>query len=529
MARCTSISRDYRSRQRTNPRSRSSSLGLFITLLYCACAPEALAQDLPKLSSTVVRGSSLFSPSELFELYSGELGKPITRERAQAIVERLAERYDQDGYSRPRITVDDDLVSIGVLRIDVLEPRIANVEIQGDPGPYRSRLEALCGRLTGEHVLQRGELAALIQRMRALRGLTLTASTTPFDDDPGSYRLVLDTDYEPVGGVMRFTNRGTDQIGPNFLLGQVQTHGLFAGSTNLGLQFGAATDYDEYRGLGLSIDTALGAEGARMQASAHRSRSDPLEPGIDRDHHYLRDRANITARVPVADRTTASSNFSIGLAYDDLLIDRAGALLRDERLRMLEIGWSGSWRTSNTVQKAATIEFVQGLGGLGSRLVATDLSNDPRQRDFTFAFASLVRLARLDDRWTTRLDVFVQYTNNVLPFTKRFKIGGDRLGRGFEIAEIAGDSGLGAKVELRRTLDRAPSFLGRTSVYGYYDLGAAWKNDAPGRESAATGGFGISIQSARLIGNLELAKPLTRADVEGRRNTSAFLELTMLF
>ena len=40
----------------------------------------------------------------------------------------------------------------------------------------------------------------------------------------------------------------------------------------------------------------------------------------------------------------------------------------------------------------------------------------------------------------------------VLPDSERFKIGGDRLGRGFEVAEIAGDSGIGAKIELRRDL-----------------------------------------------------------------------------
>ncbi|HSG65856.1 MAG TPA: ShlB/FhaC/HecB family hemolysin secretion/activation protein, partial [Gammaproteobacteria bacterium] len=62
--------------------------------------------------------------------------------------------------------------------------------------------------------------------------------------------------------------------------------------------------------------------------------------------------------------------------------------------------------------------------------------------------ASLTRVARLGERWTTRLDGFAQYTSQVLPYAERFKIGGDRLGRGFEITEIAGDRGVGAKIEL---------------------------------------------------------------------------------
>ncbi|HSG64829.1 MAG TPA: hypothetical protein VLD39_07505, partial [Gammaproteobacteria bacterium] len=95
--------------------------------------------------------------------------------------------------------------------------------------------------------------------------------------------------------------------------------------------------------------------------------------------------------------------------------------------------------------------------------------------------------------------------------------------------EIAGDRGVGAKIELRRKFSGAPALLGQTSAYGFYDLGAAWKNDAPGRESAATAGFGLGMQSGRAIGHIEIAKPLTHADVEGRKELSAFIDLTVLF
>lgn len=516
-------------RQAETHRASSLLRRLCIILLLGALPGAVAAQPYPNLASAVIRGSTLYSPSELYEVYRDELGKPISRESAQAIVRRLAERYARDGYSRPRITLDDDLVAVGVLRIDIVEPRLAAIDINGDPGPYRATLETLGGQLAGDDVLQQDALRTLLQRMRALRGLSLTASTTRDVADPELYRLVLDTDYQPFSGVLRFTNRGTDEIGPNFLLGQVQTHGLFAGSTSLGLQFGAATDHDEYHGLGVNADVALGTGGARLVASTFRSTSDPLEAGIDRDDHYMRDRSNIEIYVPIGDPSGVSFALTVGLIYDDLTIDRAGTLLRDERLRLLEIGNNWLWRSGDTAQYAATLDVIQGLGGLGSRLVATDLTDDPRHLDYTVTRASFTRAARLGEQWTTRLDAFAQYASKVLPYTERFKIGGDRLGRGFEIAEIAGDRGLGAKIELRRSFVGAPAFLGRTSVYGFYDIGAAWKNDTPGRESAATAGFGLGIQSGRAVGHLELAKPLTHPDVEGRKELSAFLDLTVLF
>ena len=93
-----------------------------------------------------------------------------------------------------------------------------------------------------------------------------------------------------------------------------------------------------------------------------------------------------------------------------------------------------------------------------------------------------MRLHRVTDFWSVRLDALAQQTAYTLPYGERFKIGGDRFGRGFEVAEIAGDQGLGAKVEGRRSLPSAPAALRDVSLYGFYDIGATWKNDAPGRD-----------------------------------------------
>jgi hemolysin activation/secretion protein len=131
--------------------------------------------------------------------------------------------------------------------------------------------------------------------------------------------------------------------------------------------------------------------------------------------------------------------------------------------------------------------------------------------------------------WSVRLDAFAQNSGYVLPDSERFKIGGDRLGRGFEVAEIAGDSGVGGKLELRRDLINTETFIGRLSAYGFYDIGTAWKQDAPGRESAATAGSGIAIQGAALTGYLEVATPLTGYDIEGKQTASVFAELSYRF
>ena len=83
-------------------------------------------------------------------------------------------------------------------------------------------------------------------------------------------------------------------------------------------------------------------------------------------------------------------------------------------------------------------------------------------------------------------------------------------------------------VELRRNLDAAPALLRGASLYGFYDLAAAFKNNQPGRESAATAGFGLAVQHRRVSSIIELAKPLTHPDVEGRKELALFAEVALL-
>ena len=108
-------------------------------------------------------------------------------------------------------------------------------------------------------------------------------------------------------------------------------------------------------------------------------------------------------------------------------------------------------------------------------------------------------------------------------------ITGEFLAAQPSFAEIAGDLGLGAKVEVRRNLDNTPPILRGAALYGFYDIGAAFKNDAPDRESAATAGVGFTTLTGRVSSSIELAQPLTHPDVEGRKDLTLFAELALAF
>ena len=486
------------------------------------------ARSVPTLTTVIVAGSSAYSVPQLFASYRAQLGLPISRDNARAITDALAARYAGDGYLKPEFALDDSLTGRGVLRVQVFEPQITRVVFEGDNGNFRDALERIGDTLENTKPLRQDDVPQALRRMREIAGLAVSANTRRDASTRNAYELVVKSDFSAIDGVVRMNNRGTDQVGPAFLLGQVFANGMLGFEEKIGLIFAAATDHDEYLGGGLFFDAPLGSRGTRGNALLFSSHSAPNEAPVNRDDEYTRERATFKLTQPLRQDSAFSVNASLGLEADDLTIERNGSAIREDRLRIVETALRSGFRAGAT-QFSASLQLRKGLTAFGGGLQAPDLLDDPRRADFLMTQFSASAYRRFADTWSLRFDLFAQHTGYVLPDSERFKIGGDRLGRGFEVAEIAGDRGLGGKLELRRDLLNTESFIGRLSAYGFYDLGAAWKQDQPGRESAATAGTGLALQGSKLTGYLEVAKPITGPDIEGQRHASIFAELSYRF
>ncbi|HEX6396305.1 MAG TPA: ShlB/FhaC/HecB family hemolysin secretion/activation protein [Steroidobacteraceae bacterium] len=490
---------------------------------------KAPAPAAPTLATVVVDGSTAYDAARLFVAYREQLGQPISREGARAIVDALLALYDRDGYVRPEIRLDDSMTGRGVLRVRVSEAQVSNVVFEGDAGRYQAQLEEIGVRLQGARPLRKDDVPDALRAMRRMAGLTITASTRKDPELTNAFELVVKSDFSPVDGVVRMNNRGTEQVGPAFVLAQLFANGLLGRQDKFGLIAAAASDPEEYLGGGLYADVGLGDAGTHGSALLFRSHSAPNERPIDHDDEYRRDRLTLRITHPLSQDSTSS--LSIGAAFDadDLVIERSGFALREERLRIFETGLRGTWRSAGATQYSANLSWRKGVDAFGAGLQAHDLADDPRRADFLLTQLSGTVYRRFAVDWSVRFDAFAQHSGYVLPDGERFKIGGDRLGRGFEVAEIAGDKGIGGKLELRRDLVSTQGLLGRVSAYGFYDFGAAWKQDRPGRESAATAGTGFALQGSTVTGYLEVAAPLTGADIEGKRRASVFAELSYRF
>ena len=130
--------------------------------------------------------------------------------------------------------------------------------------------------------------------------------------------------FSPVDGVVRMNNRGTDQVGPAFMLGQFFVNGL------LGRQEKARPDVrgrDRPRrvpGRRPVFRHGASASGTRVNALLFRSHSAPNEAPVNLDDEYTRERAHAASRGRCARKARASLAVSAAFDADDLTIDRDG-------------------------------------------------------------------------------------------------------------------------------------------------------------------------------------------------------------
>lgn len=155
-----------------------------------------------------------------------------------------------------------------------------------------------------------------------------------------------------------------------------------------------------------------------------------------------------------------------------------------------------TWDIADRVGGVSLIDGAvrQGLD-IGGAEVGGDGGGHP---DFTALHLNLTRLQRLDDAgtWSLWTEAMGQYATTVLPDAERFALGTASIGRGYAPGNTTGDTGLGARLELRRQMGESPAFAA-AELYAFGDWGRAYDRniarDGQQWETLASAGVGARL------------------------------------
>jgi hemolysin activation/secretion protein len=141
-----------------------------------------------------VKGATVFTPQQLDAIAEPWVGKPVGEAELAALMGTLRKRYEDRGYGLASLGFPSQDVGQGVLRVDVVEPKLGRVQLPlGVDAPVtEARIRGLMGFFNLEQggVLNTAALERVMFALNDMPGVQAKAALSPSGDE-GVYNLSI--------------------------------------------------------------------------------------------------------------------------------------------------------------------------------------------------------------------------------------------------------------------------------------------------------------------------------------------------
>ena len=474
--------------------------------------PAAGEHPLFVLQSVAVVGSTAFGSDTFIPSYRAHLGRRVSERDLSQIVQRITDRYRQDGYSLSRAVLLPQDIQNGHVRITVLEGRIDDIAIKGDQAG-RFGVQRHLEPIRKQQPLKLATLERQLLIVGDTPGVRIVdVNIEEIEPTTGRFKLLVQVETWHVWTGFDLDNHGSREIGPLQAFIGTAFNSFGTGGETVAVNLATVPDAPrELRFGGIALDAPVGSGGARMAAVASYSDISPDDARRDVDGRIRTDHYAISGTI-VPLRTRESSLWLtglVGLRNED----ETSAVETIYRDRIRYAGLSAAYqRHGGDVSSYLSVGLRQGLDILG----ASDegdllLSRANATGEFTKAYFTFTRLHRFSDRWSLLFSGAAQAASNPLLGSEAFYLGGPFSGRAFRGDDVSGDAGLAGLAELRYDQSLESKLVKSYQLYVFVDGGAVWDHGSGYGDRATLSSLGAGLRLALrddLTAGIELAVPI---------------------
>lgn len=489
-------------------------------------APAGAEKITFTLKDVTFEGMSAYTPAQLQSVYSAKVGQKISLADVYGIAANLTAKYRNDGYILTQVVVPPQTISDGIVRLRIVEGKLDQIRVDG-PGSQGSNADIIrlyVEELKSHGVLNNKNLEKTLLLINDLPGVTARSVLSPSKNIVGASDLAILIERKSYDGTIGVNNKGSRFLGQWQATAGAALNSLLGYNERLEAQIayapsGQGVDYELLYGE-LVGSVPVGKYGTKLQANFGSSNTQPghtLEQfdvlgqsrfgGVSVFQPIVRSREfNINSTVGIDLRATKTRSDLTSPATEDKIT----ALRAAGHMDFVDTLFAAAVTNAN-------LQVSRGLGILGaSDNGDANLSRPDADTSFTKITADVTRLERLIDGLALQTSVRGQMSNAALLSAEEFGIGGaSDIGRGYDPSELVGDDGIAGSIELQWTSPYQISWLNSYVVYGFYDIGKVWNDDATSaslrEQSLASAGVGFkaSLTEATHF-DMMVAKPLTR-------------------
>lgn len=486
--------------------------------------PPTLPNTAIEVQKIQVVGSTILSQDEINALVKPLEGRSTTLEQLKQIADKITEIYLNRGYITSRAVLPPQTITAGVVQIQVIEGKLARIEVEGTkrlhPSYIRSRIRLGAGRPLST--------ASLEDQLRLLRVDPLfenvEASLRAGDNEGESILIVRVSEANPFQPSFSIDNYSPPSVGSE-RLGVSLRHRNITGN---GDELAAAY----YRSLGdsdvfdFSYRLPLNAMNGTLQLRAAPNRNSIVQEPFDsfdisgKSHLF-----EVSYRQPLRRTPIEEFALSAGFTYQ-----RGNTFLAGEPFPF------GIGPDSNGITTTSTIKLgqdyirrdPQGAWAVRSQFtIGTSLfdatqneGSDPDGQFFSW-LGQVQRVQRLNDKHLLILQSDLQLSANSLLPSQQFVIGGGQSLRGYRQNVRSGDNGFRVSIEDRITLQRDASGNPKLQLAPFFDAGTVWNvannpNKLTNQTFLAGVGLGVIWEPIQRVNlRVDYALPLVRISDRG--------------
>ncbi|MEW9919520.1 ShlB/FhaC/HecB family hemolysin secretion/activation protein [Marimonas sp. MJW-29] len=492
---------------------------------FSAMLPGRAAAQSVDAQTYHVLGVTAYDPAEVLSYAAQVALQREGRVTPGVLADTLEVIYREDGYFLAEVWVGDDGRTILVN-----EGQIDTLSIEGvDAGTFRL-IRKYFAPVLGKHAVRLDQFERSIMLVEDIGSISATAEVEyPAGQENAHVRIVA-REEDSASGYLTLDNPARE-FGDAAVLtfGQQFTSALTAGDF---LRFElSATEY-----FGEGDSSVFGAVTYRMPLGGNGSYGELYFGNVlaDRDASGTLERTDIEGN-------TAILAFGHPVIRD---IERYGYALFELRqtassVTLPSVGFdadvdvlSASWVYGAALSHGGAWEYAANLSYGRSQSNFGGVGTDDETFWHLRAGLGYQRpVSWFGENSSLHAEFWGQYTSDALPAIEEFYLGGIDDERGYAFAEVQGDIGLSASIEVSRDLYPDSQYLRRIRPFGFLDAGYV-KNNEPSasettEETFASVGLGLDLE---FKGNVFLrnyvAVPLSDGPTTSAGDPAFYLSLT---
>jgi hemolysin activation/secretion protein len=475
-----------------------------------------------KLKGIRITGSTVFTAQDLRPLYREYLYKSIDINDLIIILNRINHKYSKAGYVLSKAVLPVQKVTNGIVRIRIIEGKICKVYIKGKVDEAaRKRLISYGNKIRKSFPVRMKVMERYLLLINDLPGLTVRSVLSPDSKVVGGIDLTFIVKQQIVTASISYDDFGTRYLGPYRVMAEIAANSFLGKVDKLGARTLDSTANRSLRFGQVYYTLPIFDEGTELNFTVMKTQTHPwanLRPVKLRGISY-----QYRASIIHPFLRSRTKNFDISLMADWLDSDlyteavQPRAVIYKDNIRSLRLKGSFDGVDKLDGFNYAMLEVSKGLPGFGAspcKQTGALTSRYGGRSNYTKFSGEVFRLQKINNYLSVLIGGTGQYSWNPLLSAEEFGFGGRAYGRGYDPADLIGDSGIAGKFEIRLNTVLGFKKLHKIQYYTFCDSGKVWNlgtdSGQPKEVDATSFGFGARITFNQWIsGVFELSKGLT--------------------